>query len=234
MNGEDPPERPEYITSIINGLERYNPEAVGSLEGYLQEQCDQKYCDASANRTLLKLYQLNPDRLKDEVVTNILVKAMTQFPSAQFPLALHLINPSAANSGELHEAVSKLRTLNSQLEGAQYARFWETLDGDDLCADLIADISGFEDMIRHRIALLVSQAFREIKLSHLEAWLGLSEDATKTFVEEVAGWSVDAEGNVKIPSNPENEAKKAEIREDVNFDQFSRVIRRSWEDVISA
>ena len=56
MDGEDPPERPEYITNIINGLERYNPEAVGSLEGYLQEQCDQKYCDASANRTLLKLY----------------------------------------------------------------------------------------------------------------------------------------------------------------------------------
>lgn len=179
-------------------------------------------------------YQLNPDRLKDEVVTNILVKAMTQFPSAQFQLALHLINPSAANSGELHEALNKLRTLNSQLEGAQYARFWETLDGDDLCADLIADITGFEDMIRHRIAQLVSQAFREIKLSHLEVWLGLSEDAAKKFIEEVAGWSVDAEGNVKIPSNPENEAKKAEIREDVNFDQFSRVIRRSWEDVISA
>lgn len=56
MNGEDPPERPEYIVNIINGLERYNPEAVGSLEGYLQEQCDQKFCDSSANRTLLKLY----------------------------------------------------------------------------------------------------------------------------------------------------------------------------------
>jgi translation initiation factor 3 subunit K len=179
-------------------------------------------------------YQLNPDRLKDEVVTNILVKAMAQFPSAQFPLALHLINPSAANSGELHEAVTKLRTLHSQLEGAQYAAFWETLDGDDLCADLIADITGFEDMIRHRIALLVSQAYREIKLSHLEVWLGLSGDATKKFVEEVAGWSVDAEGNVKIPSNPDNEAKKAEIREDVNVDQFARVIRRSWEDVVSA
>lgn len=55
MNGEDPPERPEYITSIINGLERYNPEAVGSLETYLTEQCDQKFCDCNANRTLLKL-----------------------------------------------------------------------------------------------------------------------------------------------------------------------------------
>ena len=56
MNGEDPPERPDYITNIINGLERYNPEAVSHLEGYLQEQCEQKYCDCNANRTLLKLY----------------------------------------------------------------------------------------------------------------------------------------------------------------------------------
>lgn len=55
MNGEDPPERPDYITTVINGLERYNPEAVSTLENYLQEQCDQKFCDCNANRTLLKL-----------------------------------------------------------------------------------------------------------------------------------------------------------------------------------
>ncbi|EQL01238.1 hypothetical protein G6O67_001228 [Ophiocordyceps sinensis] len=231
MNGEDPPERPEYITSIINGLERYNPEAVGSLETYLTEQCEQKYCDCSANRTLLKLYQLNPDRIKDEVVTNVLVKAMTQFPSAQFSLALHLINPSVAATGELHEALTKLRALNSQLEGAQYTQFWANVDGDDLCADLVADISGFEDMIRHRIALLVSHAFREINVSHLESWLGLSEDATKKFVMDVCGWDVDGDGSIKIPSNPDNEAQKAEIREDVNVDQFARVIRRSWETI---
>ncbi|KAK7398575.1 hypothetical protein QQZ08_002019 [Neonectria magnoliae] len=229
MNGEDPPERPEGITAIINGLERYNPEAVSHLESYLQEQCEQKYTDCNANRTLLKLYQLNPDRIKDEIVTNILVKAMAEFPSSQFSLALHLINPSAAN-GELHEAVGKLRALNGQLEGAQYAGFWADIDGDDLCADLIADIVGFEDVVRHRIALLVSQSFREIQLSHLESWLGLSEEATKTFITEVCGWTVDGEGNVKIPSNPENEAKKSEIREDVNVEQFSRVLRRAWEE----
>ena len=55
MNGEDPQERPDYITSIINGLERYNPEAVGTLEGYVQQQCEQRFCDCNANRTLLKL-----------------------------------------------------------------------------------------------------------------------------------------------------------------------------------
>ncbi|KAL2752078.1 hypothetical protein ACRALDRAFT_2114281 [Sodiomyces alcalophilus JCM 7366] len=232
MNGEDPPERPEYILNIINGLERYNPEAVGTLEAYLTEQCEQNFCDSNANRTLLKLYQLNPDRLKDEVVTNVLVKAITQFPSAQFALGLHLINPSAAAQGELGEAIAKLRTLNSQLEGAQYARFWNAVDGDDLVADLIADISGFEDTIRERIAVLVSQAFREVNLAQLESWLGLSTDATVKFVTEVAGWKVGESGTVSIPSNPDNEAMKTEIREDVNVEMFSRVIRRTWEEVV--
>ena len=170
--------------------------------------------------------------MKDEVVTNILVKTMTLFPSPQFSLALHLINPSVAATGELHEALTKLRSLNSQLEGSQYAQFWASVDGDDLCADLLADIAGFEDVVRHRIAQLVSQAFREVNISHLESWLGLNEAATTKFVKEVCGWNVDADGTIKVPSNPENEAKKAEIREDVNVEQFSRVIRRSWEETL--
>lgn len=53
---EDPQERPAEIHQIINGLERYNPEAVGPLEAYLQQQCEQRYCDGNANRVLLKLY----------------------------------------------------------------------------------------------------------------------------------------------------------------------------------
>lgn len=56
MSGEDPQERPDEITQIINGLERYNPEAVGPLEAYLGQQCEQRFCDGNANRVLLKLY----------------------------------------------------------------------------------------------------------------------------------------------------------------------------------
>lgn len=177
-------------------------------------------------------YQLNPDRLKDEVVTNILVKAMTQFPSPQFSLSLHLINPTTAAVGELNEAISTLRDLNSALEGAQYGRFWSTLNGDDLCADLIADVSDFEESVRHKIAHLVSQAFREISLEQLGAWLGLNTEGTKKFVAEVCEWEVEGDV-VKVPSNPDNEAQKAEIREDVKIDMFARVIKRSWEDAMT-
>ncbi len=56
MSSEDPAERPEQISTIINGLERYNPEAVGNLEAYLTQQCEERFCDCNANRTLLKLY----------------------------------------------------------------------------------------------------------------------------------------------------------------------------------
>lgn len=55
MNGEDPQERPEVIRNIINGLERYNPEASGTLESYLEQQCADKFTDSNANRALLKL-----------------------------------------------------------------------------------------------------------------------------------------------------------------------------------
>jgi translation initiation factor 3 subunit K len=55
MSDEDPQERPEYIRNIIGGLERYNPEASTALEQYLQQQCEEKFVDANANRALLKL-----------------------------------------------------------------------------------------------------------------------------------------------------------------------------------
>lgn len=59
MSGEDPSERPEAISAIINGLERYNPEAVVHLEAYLAQQCEERFCDCNANRTLLKLYVID-------------------------------------------------------------------------------------------------------------------------------------------------------------------------------
>ncbi|KAK1753179.1 hypothetical protein QBC47DRAFT_387951 [Echria macrotheca] len=233
-NGEDPAERPQEIRNIINGLERYNPEAATVLEAYLSQQCEQKFCDCNANRALLKLYQLNPDRIKDEVITNILVKAMTQFPSPQFDLALHLLSPSQTSPSarsELSEAVDNLRKLNLQLEGAQYARFWATFESDDIYADLTTDIAGFEEMIRLQIARLVGNSYREISVSLLENWLGLDDEAeVRRFVSETCGWKVAEGGLVQIPKNAENEAKKTEIREDVNIDMFSRVIKRSWEE----
>jgi translation initiation factor 3 subunit K len=114
--------------------------------------------------------------------------------------------------------VQKLNTLNNLLGGADYAAFWNTLDSDDLYADLVADVSGFDELMRVRIAVTVSQAIRELERGLLESWLNLQGKEFEHFVNNVCGWLVDG-AKVKIPLNKENEAKGTVVTENVKFDR---------------
>ncbi|KAL8844435.1 MAG: hypothetical protein Q9205_002639 [Flavoplaca limonia] len=242
------PERPEHINAILNGLDRYNPETTTVFQDYVSQQCEDRTYDCYANLALLKLYQFNPHLLRDEPVTNILTKSLTVFPSPDFSLCLHLLPsyilspPSSTNNpssnptpgdAPLSEAVQKLTILNNLLSSAKYREFWQTLDKDDLYADLIADVGGFEELMRVRIAVTVGQSCREVERGVLEGWLGLTGPPFEHFVREVCGWGVDdtrgAKGMVVIPTNKENEAKSTVVKEDVRFEQFGRVIRRAYE-----
>lgn len=154
-------------------------------------------------------------------------------------------NP-AAGDAPLSEAVQKLNELRNLLEGADYATFWSTLDSDDLYADLIADVSGFEELMRVRIAATVSQAVREVNRDILESWLNLSGSEFEHFVGSVCAWNVDGD-KIKVPINKDNEAKGTVVRENVKFDrkcfrgrtepdntlipatEFARVIKRAYE-----
>lgn len=183
-------------------------------------------------------YQFNPHLTRDEPTTNILVKALTVFPSPDFSLCLHLLPPHilspalstssslpAAGDAPLSEAVQKLTTLNTLLSQANYKGFWTTLDSDDLYADLIADVSGFEELMRIRIAVTVGQSCREVERRVLEGWLSLTGSDFERFVLEICGWSIDNTvgggkgGVVVVPVNKENEAKGTVVRENVQFDR---------------
>ncbi|KAF2827653.1 eukaryotic translation initiation factor 3 subunit K [Ophiobolus disseminans] len=234
------PERPDSIQQILDGLDRYNPETTNVFQDYVMQQCENQTYDCYANLALLKLYQFNPHLSRDETVTNILVKALTVFPSPDFALGLSLLpshvlaplnsaahNP-AAGDAPLSEAVQKLNELRNLLEGADYSTFWSTLDSDDLYADLIADVSGFEELMRVRIAATVSQAVREVDRSILESWLNLEGSDFEHFVGSVCGWNLDG-AKITVPINKDNEAKGTVVRENVKFDQFARVIKRAYE-----
>lgn len=124
----------------------------------------------------------------------------------------------AAGDAPLSEAVQKLNILNSLLGGADYTAFWNTLDFDDLYADLVADVSGFEELMRVRIAVTVSQAVREVERSILESWLNLHGGEFEHFVGTVCGWEIDGR-KIRVPLNKENEAKGTVVRENVKFDR---------------
>jgi len=229
------PDRPENIDAILNGLDRYNPETTSIFQEYVANQCENQTYDAYANLALLKLYQFNPHLNRDETTTNILVKALTVFPSPDFSLCLSLLPPyvllpasKTPSNGSLTEAVQQLSTLHNQLNNAQYADFWNSLSDDDLYADLTADVVGFEEIMRIRIAVVVSQCMQEVGRSVLEGWLNVSGEKFDKFVKDVCGWTIEGD-KVKVPLNKENEARSVVQRETVKFDQFSRMIKRAYE-----
>ncbi|KJX98048.1 eukaryotic translation initiation factor 3 subunit K like protein [Zymoseptoria brevis] len=231
------PGRPENIDQILNGLDRYNPETTTIFQDYVSSQCENQTYDCYANLALLKLYQFNPHLTRDETTTNILVKALTIFPSPDFSLCLSLLPPyvlkdskatGAASSGTLAEAVQYLDVLHNQLNNAQYTDFWSTLDSSDLYADLTADVHGFEDIMRLRIAMVVSQCMQQVGRKHLESWLNVEGAKFETFCRDICGWTIEGE-MVIMPSNKDNEARSVVQGEKVKFDQFSRLIKRAYE-----
>ncbi|KAJ5888473.1 Winged helix-turn-helix transcription repressor DNA-binding [Penicillium taxi] len=233
--------RPAHIDAILNGLDRYNPETTTVFQDYVAQQCEDRTFDCYANLALLKLFQFNPHLLQPDTATNILAKALTVFPSPAFSLCLSLLPAhtqpfgtgaeakAASQTSDFVEAVQKLSLLSTLLESAQYAQFWSTLNSDDLYADLTADVAGFEELVRIRIAVEVGKAFRSVTAEALEQWLDLrSREALEKFVTDVCGWKVDGTV-VRVPSNKENEVKSEVKSEHVGFEMFGRVIRRGFE-----
>lgn len=114
--------------------------------------------------------------------------------------------------------MQKLNQVHVLLNNAAYDQFWGTLDGDDLYADLIADVQGFEELMRVRMAVVISQSMQSVDRKVLESWLNIRGEQFEKFVSEICGWSIEG-SEVSIPLNKENEARGTVIRENVKFDR---------------
>jgi len=50
-----PASRPENITTLIESVDRYNPDSLEILEAYLEQQCSEGTFDCLADLAILKL-----------------------------------------------------------------------------------------------------------------------------------------------------------------------------------
>ncbi|KAG0210034.1 hypothetical protein BGX28_009710 [Mortierella sp. GBA30] len=216
-----PSSRPEVIQSLIDGVDRYNPDNVSILEEYLAAQCTNKECDAMANLAILKLYQFNTHLTNDQVVNNILVKALTTLPEPDFNLCLYLLNEQMVNE----EPVVRLVALQDLIEQARFADFWKIYEGDDIYKELTAEVLGFEDSMRTNIAHAIAMTFQSIELESLQAYIHLKSQALSDFIQQ-QGWTV-ASGVVTIPVNKDNEAKTTVLTENIKFEQLTKIIGHS-------
>ncbi|CEG80830.1 Putative Eukaryotic translation initiation factor 3 subunit K [Rhizopus microsporus] len=210
-------QRPENIANIINGVERYNPENIDALENYLNHQCENGQYDCEANLAILKLYQFNPQLAKEPIVAKILVKALTALPAPDFNLCLYLLAEHAQ-----FKSIESLTELQQLLEQARYEKFWQS----DLTA-WTKVVPNFETEIRQVIAQVIAMSYQTINTSTLSGYLGLKGDEFDKFCASQQ-WQKNGD-IVQIPINKGNEAKAVVIRENIKFEQLTKVIGYSNE-----
>ncbi|CAG8468922.1 45594_t:CDS:2 [Gigaspora margarita] len=228
-----PASRPEIIQSLIDGVDRYNPDNVSILEEYLGTQLNTEDYDLMANLAILKLfinrtssnsnnrYQFNPHLVNEQVINNILVKSLTAIPNPDFNLCLYLLHENAN--------VAKLVELQQLLEECKYQEFWKVYESDDSYKELTSDAIGFEDAIRKVILTSISMTYQSISAELLSSYLNLSI-SDEEFDSVIQSRNlVNKEGIVLVPTNYDNEAKPTVIRENIKFEQLTKVIGYSNE-----
>lgn len=87
-----PSSRPEAISELLRGLDRFDAAKLPVFQEYVKQQCNDGSFDIEANLALLKLYQMNPQAIPDEdTILAILSKGLVRFYAPDFTLALHLL-----------------------------------------------------------------------------------------------------------------------------------------------
>ncbi|CAG8508795.1 10030_t:CDS:2 [Cetraspora pellucida] len=233
-----PASRPEIIQSLIDGVDRYNPDNVSILEEYLGTQLQTEDYDLMANLAILKLlvfkrsilasinqYQFNPHLVNEQVINNILVKSLTAIPNPDFNLCLYLLHENAL----AEENVTKLIELQQLLEECKYQEFWKVYESDESYKELTSDAIGFEDAIRKVILTSITMTYQSISAELLSSYLNLNTDDEEfdSFIQSRG--LVNKDGIVLVPTNYDNEAKPTVIRENIKFEQLTKVIGYSNE-----
>jgi len=209
------------IDTLLQGIERYNPNNIPILEEYVQYQVEERHYNLDANLALLKLYQFNPNHFQTLVTAHILLKALTNLPHSDFVLCKCLIdNSRLEDEGLLHKIVD----LSDLLERCQFREFWALLRQEKAnYTDVVSHVKGFEDGIVEFILHIVSKTFQTINLNELKEIVGnlATEELTKLI--KAKGWKKQ-DDNYVLVANHEESIKTKNIVEKIKFSDVSSLM----------
>nr|QBH73280.1 eukaryotic translation initiation factor 3 subunit K [Isotomurus palustris] len=204
------------VNGFLNSVERYNSNNLPKFERYVQLQVSENSYDLEANLAILKLYQFFPNLYKPEVVSWILLKALTNLPHTDFVLCRCLLGP-----GQLEDMhILRIAYLANLLELCQFKKFWQEKSQD---ANLISQISGFDDSVRKFICHVVNITYQTVDKTALKELLGGITDADLRSWIAKNSWKEEPNNMVFI-SNQEEHVKTKNITEKITFDTVSVVM----------
>jgi len=206
------------VTALLKGIDRYNPENLQKLEGYVAMQCKENVYDLEANLAVLKLYQFNPTFFKINVTSQIVLKALTNLPHTDFTLCKCLID--ASRFQEDGDPLCRIIVLTTMLETCQFQQFWEHLID---ISDLTMAINGFEESIRKYICYVVGITYQVIRKTTLKELLGDITDAQTNMWVAKSGWKDQGDGYVYV-ANQEDNIKTKNITEKITFEGIAAIM----------
>uniref|UniRef100_A0A069DPL7 Eukaryotic translation initiation factor 3 subunit K n=2 Tax=Panstrongylus TaxID=65342 RepID=A0A069DPL7_9HEMI len=205
----------QTVASMLQGIDRYNPDNLSTLERYVEIQSQENAYDLEANLAVLKLYQFNQNYNKD-ITCQILLKALTNFPHTDFILCKCLLNQTLCEESPIKEII----TLADCLECCDFEHFWkEVNEMQELCARII----GFQDSIRKFVCHVVGITFQTIQRSLLSQLLGGVDDHTLKHWVQKYGWKEIANNMIFIANQDEN-IKTKNITEKIDFDSVAGIM----------
>jgi translation initiation factor 3 subunit K len=205
---------------MLEGINRYNPENLNTLEQYLEMQVLENGYDLEANLTILKLYQFNPDYYRSNVACRILMKALTNLPYPDFVLCKCLL--TADQMEDQH--IKTILYLGDLMEMCKFPDVWKVLRETPGIYDRI---NGFEESVRRYICHIIGITCQKISRDSLRAMMGGVPDPALTAIMSKNGWREEKPNDPHsyiVIGNQEDKIKTKNITEKIDFESVSTIM----------
>ncbi|XP_066261832.1 eukaryotic translation initiation factor 3 subunit K [Euwallacea similis] len=206
----------QTVASMLNGIERYNPDNLPTLERYVEMQSKENTYDLEANLAVLKLYQFNPHSFNIDITCQILLKALTNLPHTDFILCKCLLTDKQLTADPINQVIY----LADILEQCDFQLFWARIR---TTPELTQKIVGFLDSIRKFVCHVVGITFQSIDKKHLAQLLGDIDDQTLQMWVKKYGWKLEGSDLVFIRNQDDN-IKTKNISEKIDFESVGHIM----------
>ena len=164
------------IASLIENAP-YEVSTAVKLEAFVTQQLAQRTYDFTANKALMKNYQVNHEQCKLEVVCHLLVLSLMRLPANDFIAISYMIPAKCVN----HARITAIQECANLLERGHFLGFWEHfLNAPE---GLFTSAVGFVDFIRMFILSTLRNTYTAIPKKLFAEQLGLNETSIEAFCE---------------------------------------------------
>jgi len=154
----------------------YDVSTATGLEAFVVAQLANKTYDFTANKALLKNYQVNPTTAKADFVAKLLILSLMRLPSSDFLALTYLIPTQLAGNAN----IAVIRKAADSLERGKFREFWEQFVP---AQALFTEAVGFVDSIRLFIVSNLRDTFKSIPKALFQQQLGLDEVSVVSFCD---------------------------------------------------